>query len=163
MFKSQTSPVTSFHINLLIICLLCNRPNFETGWPFFHCLRNITEKKKGEVACVTSDHIVWDLTQPRRKSICPNCNENYLCHIEWQIFLWLECIQGFYSLSWRTSYRKISWSIEAARFGFSPFQSRWIWQAPWQQRCRDASQIWKWYDHHLTSNLAAWGLHEILR
>ena len=31
--------------------------------------------------------------------------------------------QGLYSLSGRTSYRKISWSIEATRFGFRLFQS----------------------------------------
>ena len=33
--------------------------------------------------------------------------------------------QGLYSLSGKTSYRKISWSLEAARFGFKPFQSLW--------------------------------------
>ena len=32
---------------------------------------------------------------------------------------------GLYSLSGRTSYRKISWILEAARFGFRPFQSLW--------------------------------------
>ena len=34
-------------------------------------------------------------------------------------------IQGLYSLSGKTSYRKISWSLEAARFGFKLFQSLW--------------------------------------
>ena len=34
-------------------------------------------------------------------------------------------IQGLYSLSGKTSYRKISWSLEAARFGFNLFQSLW--------------------------------------
>ena len=33
---------------------------------------------------------------------------------------------GLYSLSGRTSYRKISWSLEAARLGFRLFQSLWI-------------------------------------
>ena len=33
--------------------------------------------------------------------------------------------QGLYSLSGKTSYRKISWSLEAARFGFKFFQSLW--------------------------------------
>ena len=33
--------------------------------------------------------------------------------------------QGLYSLSGKTSYRKISWSLEAARFGFELFQSLW--------------------------------------
>ena len=32
---------------------------------------------------------------------------------------------GLYSLSGRTSYRKISWCLEAARFGFRLFQSFW--------------------------------------
>ena len=31
-------------------------------------------------------------------------------------------LQGLYSLSGKTSYRKISWSLEAARFGFKLFQ-----------------------------------------
>ena len=34
-------------------------------------------------------------------------------------------LQGVYSLSGKTSYRKISWSLEAARFGFKLFQSLW--------------------------------------
>ena len=34
-------------------------------------------------------------------------------------------ILGLYSLSSKTSYRKISWSLEAARFGFKHFQSLW--------------------------------------
>ena len=33
--------------------------------------------------------------------------------------------QGLYSLSGKTSYRKISWSLEAARFVFKLFQSLW--------------------------------------
>ena len=32
---------------------------------------------------------------------------------------------GLYSLSGKTSYRKISWSLEPARFGFKLFQSLW--------------------------------------
>ena len=35
--------------------------------------------------------------------------------------------QGLYSLSGKTSYRKISWSLEAARFGSKLFQSLWNW------------------------------------
>ena len=37
----------------------------------------------------------------------------------------LSALQGLYSLSGETSYRKISWSLEAARFGFKLFQSLW--------------------------------------
>ena len=46
-----------------------------------------------------------------------------------------------YSLSGRTSYRKISWSLEAARFSLDFSNRSWIWQTPGQQRCRDACQI----------------------
>ena len=35
------------------------------------------------------------------------------------------CFHGLYSLSGMTSYRKISWSLEAARFEFKIFQSLW--------------------------------------
>ena len=34
-------------------------------------------------------------------------------------------LQGLHSLSGKTSYRKISWSLEAARFGSKLFQSLW--------------------------------------
>ena len=40
-------------------------------------------------------------------------------------------IQGLYSLSGKTSYRKISWSLEAARFGFKVFQSLWNLAGTW--------------------------------
>ena len=36
-----------------------------------------------------------------------------------------EATQGLYSLSGKKSYRKISWSLEAARFRFKLFQSLW--------------------------------------
>ena len=39
--------------------------------------------------------------------------------------VWSSQHQGLYSLSGKTSYRKISWSLEAARFGFKLFQSLW--------------------------------------
>ena len=41
------------------------------------------------------------------------------------LLLSCEWLQGLYSLSGRTSYRKISRSLEAARFGFKLFQSLW--------------------------------------
>ena len=44
----------------------------------------------------------------------------YLCDATWMLPL-----QGLYSLSGKTSYRKISWSLEAARFGFGLFQLLW--------------------------------------
>ena len=45
-------------------------------------------------------------------------------YIFWEKFLVYTCLTqalGLYSLSGRTSYRKISWSIEVARFGFRLF------------------------------------------
>ena len=49
------------------------------------------------------------------KTICPDLN--------WQKDTHTSSLQGLYSLSGKTSYRKISWSLEAARFGFKLFQS----------------------------------------
>ena len=39
--------------------------------------------------------------------------------------IWSDKILGLYSLSGKTSYRKFSWSIEAARFWFRLLQSLW--------------------------------------
>ena len=66
---------------------------------------------------------------------------------------------GLYALSWRTSYRKISRSIEGARFGSSNRSV--ICQALWQQRCRDVCQISKRYDQYnihiyVYDNLICW-------
>ena len=41
------------------------------------------------------------------------------------IYPFHNCHQGLYSLSGKTSYCKISWSLEVARFGFRLFQSLW--------------------------------------
>ena len=55
---------------------------------------------------------------------------------------------GLYSLSSTTSYQKILWSLEGAKFGFIFFSNRpEIWQAPLQQRCRSGCQIAKRCDH----------------
>ena len=49
----------------------------------------------------------------------------------WKDTFWCCCnslvtgTQGLYSLSVKTSYRKISWSLEAVRFGFGLFTSLW--------------------------------------
>ena len=65
----------------------------------------------------------------------------------WIIILQSAWLQDLYSLSGKTSNRKISWSLEVARYGFRLFQSYWIWQAPRQQCYRDACQISERYDH----------------
>ena len=54
---------------------------------------------------------------------------------------------GLYSLSGKTSYRKISWSLEAARFGFKLSNHSEIWQVPRQRCCRGACQISERYEH----------------
>ena len=48
-------------------------------------------------------------------------------------------LQGLYSLSGKTSYRQISWSLEAARLDVAMVVS--LWQAPRQQHCRGTCQI----------------------
>ena len=45
--------------------------------------------------------------------------------IYWMSSIASRPILGLYSLSGKTSYRKISWSLEAARFGFKLFQLLW--------------------------------------
>ena len=45
------------------------------------------------------------------------CSSSYPCSTRFHM--------GFCSLSGRTSYRKISWCLEAARFGYRLFQSFW--------------------------------------
>ena len=49
----------------------------------------------------------------------------YVCCAIWFNSVIAARHQGLYSLSGRTSYRKISWSLEAARFTFRLFQSLW--------------------------------------
>ena len=64
---------------------------------------------------------------------CMNC---YLCFVRKRLhqnrinsprqgYMKMAPTLGLYSLSGKTSYRKISWSLEAARFGFKLFQSLW--------------------------------------
>ena len=69
---------------------------------------------------------------------------------------------GLQSLSRRGYYCKISWSLEAAGFGFRLPNRSEIWQAPRKQRCWYACQF---KDDTITikPNLAASRLHEILR
>ena len=55
--------------------------------------------------------------------------------------------QGLHSPSGRMSYRKIWRCLEAPRFGFNFSNGSEVWQAPRQQRCRDARQISERYDH----------------
>ena len=64
----------------------------------------------------------------------------------------LTTLQGLYSLSGRTPYCKISWSIEAVRFGLDFSNHSEIWQAPRQQRCRVACQISERYEHYNTQS-----------
>ena len=56
---------------------------------------------------------------------------------------------GLYSLSDKTSYRKISWSLEAARFGFGLFQ--WLWNIRGISAAA-VCQISERYDHYNTQS-----------
>ena len=70
--------------------------------------------------------------------------------------------QGLFSLSGRTSYRKISWCFEAARFGLV-FSNRY---GIWQARGSNAAEVPVEYQSDkiiITFNLTASRLHEILR
>ena len=53
-----------------------------------------------------------------------------------------------HSLNCRTSYRKISWSLEAARFGFRLFQSLWNFVGTLAAALQDACQILERCDYH---------------
>ena len=68
--------------------------------------------------------------------------------------------QGLYSLSGKTSYRKISWSLEAAIFGFKLFQSLWNLAGT---SAAEVSVKFQSDTTIATSNLAASRLHEIWR
>ena len=50
---------------------------------------------------------------------------------------------GLYSLSGKTSYRKIPWSLKAARFRFKLFQSLWNWAGTPAAACQFSER----YDH----------------
>ena len=49
---------------------------------------------------------------------------------------------GLYSLSGRTPYRKISWYLEAARFGIRLFQSLWNLTSPSAANFRTMRSLW---------------------
>ena len=78
----------------------------------------------------------------------------------WLAGHYAEAPLGLYSLSGKTSYRKISWSLEAARFGFKLFQSL------WNLAGTSAAEVPVKFQSDATiatSNLAASRLHEIWR
>ena len=55
-----------------------------------------------------------------------NATEINMCYVDCNVLSRFDKSPlGLYSLSGKTSYRKISWSLEAARFGFKLFQSLW--------------------------------------
>ena len=58
----------------------------------------------------------------RRRCIFSNYITIARCELESHYYT---AVLGLYSLSGKTSYRKILWSLEAARFGFKLFQSLW--------------------------------------
>ena len=70
----------------------------------------------------------------------------HVCILRWGFVI--GSAQGLYAQSGRTSYRKISWNLEAARFGFGLFQSLWnltCISAAVLSRCLSISER---YDHY---------------
>ena len=70
---------------------------------------------------------------------------------------------GIYSISWRTSYRKISWSLGTGKFGFRPFRSLWNLMgtsAAVLSRCLSNFRAMRWLQHPISRlrarRLTAW-------
>ena len=101
----------------------------------------------------------WDALT--RLNIC-SCRFSSLsnCHQGDMPKIWA----SVYSLSGRTSYRKISWSLETARFSFRLFQALWN-LTPMHIGSSAAEMTVKFQSHTIiiTSNLAASRVHEIWR
>ena len=72
-------------------------------------------------------------------------------------------LQGLYSLSGKMSYRKISWSFEATGFGFRLFQSLRKVDSRIGSTTAEIPAQFQSDAIIITSNLAAWRLHEIWR
>ena len=68
-------------------------------------------------------------------------------------------IRGFYSLSDRTCYLKISLNIDAPRLGLDLSNRSEIWQTSRQQRCRNICRISERCDHYNihSSGFESWG------
>ena len=78
---------------------------------------------------------------------CHNCSAHQICMRFGLAFLWLYPLRGGTSIR-PMFYRKISWSLEAARLVFRLFNRSGIWKAHRQQRCRDACQVTERYIHN---------------
>ena len=102
-----------------------------------------------------------EISEIVKKSILPSLyvklSRKYIC-LYYQAFSsisWFS-LQGLYSLSGKTSYRQISWSLEAARLDVAMVVS--LWNLTGTSAAKFQSD-WK----SLNPNLAASRLHEILR
>ena len=74
---------------------------------------------------IIQQRLIIQSTQKIAKKFHPDiCREQILIHWYWDTSR-VPIQLGLYSLSGKTSYRKISWSLEAARFEFRLFQSLW--------------------------------------
>ena len=75
---------------------------------------------------------IWKCRLPKWRPFCPGYRDDEPIDIiqngRWYL---QKSTLGPYSLSGKTSYRKISWSLEAARFGFNLFQSLWNLAGTW--------------------------------
>ena len=118
--NTQKEENCSFTLNNFAVTLVMITPSFvqqQYSW-------NIT--KKTIVGCYN----IWANRRrsgcwlPVEKSLWDRLS-NMICYTGKMTSLyWIRAL-GLYSLSGKTSYRKISWSLEAARFGFKLFQLLW--------------------------------------
>ena len=75
-----------------------------------------------------------------------NSFPRYQMILKWSLLTY--CQQGLYSLSGRTSYRKISRSLEAARFWFRLLKSFWNLTDTSAARLPKCLSNFRWYDHY---------------
>ena len=125
------------------------------GWYVEYLLRNKIWLQNSKYN-LSGYFVHRNILRPTRLSvhISKTCQENGCGTCDWRFQEWLLAMldqiternpamyfpcwdQGFYSLSGRTSYRNISWSLEAAWFAFD-----------FSKSCWDACQISEEYDHY---------------
>ena len=106
------------------------------------CLQShVLSSSFGEIFC----HTLWQYGTERFQGFSPLWIRRCVLSLLFLIKFWPHSVhpQGLYSLSGKMSYRKISWSLEAARFGFKLFQSFWNSAGTSAAAC----QISERYDH----------------
>ena len=96
----------------------------------------VNNREAGDLRRYRAHYGVILMCKITNKFIFSYKNVRFLPYWIYRLVIWLSKHLGFYSVSGKTSYRKISWSIEAARFRFRLFHPSEIWLAFRQQCCR---------------------------